>query len=352
MLWSSGVHQNVVFLLLLLQRLPEVELAALVSCPDGATTHPVADLFGLPHLPQREAVQRLDLLIELGQRADADDMRRFRERGGRLVSYMAGNAMAMNFEALANRSGHGEIMSESGFDAVWITPQHWRMNRSYAALTRSPQVAEAPHIWSPAILQQSIARLNARPWWQPPEPGGGWRLGVFEPNVNALKTFHLPLLVCEEAYRRRPDLIDRVLLFGAAQLMTNLHFQEVCASTDLDRDKKLFAEARHPLAAMLGAHVDAVVTHQWENALNYLYWDVLYCGAPLIHNSELIRDIGYFYPAFHPQAGGEVLCAALSRHASDRDQRRTAELETLWRFHIDNPAVQRRHADLLEAVMA
>lgn len=349
LLWSSGVHQNVVFLLLLLQRLPEVELAALVSCPDGAAGHPVADLFGLPHLPQSEAVERLDVLIELGQRADGESMRRFRARGGKLVSYMAGNAMAMNFEAVANRSGHGEVMSEAGFDAVWITPQHWRMNRSYAALTRCPAVELAPHIWSPVILEQSAARLGARPWWRPPEPGRGWRLGVFEPNVNVLKTFHLPLLVCEEAYRRSPELIDRVLLCGSARLMSNLHFQEVCAATDLDRDGRLFAEGRHPLAGVMGAHVDAVVTHQWENALNYLYWDTLHLGWPLVHNSEAIREIGYYFPPFEPRAGGEAVCEGLREHAHNRGTRRPAELEALWSFHIDNPIVQRRHAELLEA---
>ena len=39
---------------------------------------------------------------------------------------------------------HGEIMSQSGFDAVWITPQHWRICRSYAEITRTPNVEPAP----------------------------------------------------------------------------------------------------------------------------------------------------------------------------------------------------------------
>ena len=144
LLWSSGIHQNVVFLLLLLQRLPGVETAALVSVPDRTESHPLAKMFGFTHLGQSAAVEKLNVLIELGARTDGESMRRFRGRGGRLVSYMAGNVMAMNFEALANNAAHGEIMSESGFDAVWITPQHWRMNRSYAALTTPAQAPAAP----------------------------------------------------------------------------------------------------------------------------------------------------------------------------------------------------------------
>jgi hypothetical protein len=102
---------------------------------------------------------------------------------------------------------------------------------------------------------------------------------------------------------------------------------------------------------MLGAHIDAVVTHQWENALNYLYWDVLYAGWPLIHNSPEIREAGYFYPAFDPVTGGAVLTDALEHHAANFQRDRPAVLETLWRFNVDNPRVQARHGELLEQVM-
>jgi hypothetical protein len=350
-LWSSGVHQNVVFLAMLFQRLAEVELTAVVASPDQTGPHPLATAIGLPSLPLETAVAELDIIIELGARADAESMGRFRDRGGRLVSYMAGNVMVMNFEALANGSGHGEVMCASGFDAVWITPQHWRMNQGYAAMTRGGRCEMAPHIWHPSLLMQSAARLGVDPFWRNRDADAPWRIGVFDPTVNVVKTFHLPLLVCEEAYRRRPDLIDRVLMFGAERLKPAPHFQEFCGATDLSRDGRLFAESRFPLAEMLGRHVDAVVTHQWENDLNYLYWDVLYLGWPLIHNSVAFQSAGAWYPAFDPAAGGEALCAALDGHAARDAEARAAERDTLWRFHIDNPLVQARHSELLASLM-
>ena len=352
-LWSSGVTQNVVFLTLLLQRLGPVDLAALVACPDtGGAAHPLGERFGLPVLDEAEAAERLDVIIELGARGSSAAMIRFRQRGGRLISYMAGNVMAMNFEALACGVPHGEIISQSGFDAVWITPQHWRMNRSYAALTRSPRVELAPHIWTPLCLTQSAAALKADIFWKPGRNAAPWRIGVFDPNVNVLKTFHLPLLVCEAAYRADPALIDRVLLFSADHLAGNAHVEEFCAATDLARDGRLFVEARHPLAQMMGGTIDAIVTHQWENGLNYLYWDALYAGWPLVHNSSAIRQVGYYYDAFDPQAGGQALARAAQTHAEAGPAERDRILEVLWGFHIDNPAVQRRHLELLQAALS
>jgi hypothetical protein len=350
-LWSSGVVQNVVFLALLLQRLPDVTSCELVVCPQGAGGHALGARFGLDAIDEAEAAQRLDLIVELGARGGGEAMRRFRDRGGRLVSYVAGNVVAMDFEALACDLPHGEIMSQSGFDAVWITPQHWRMCRSYAAVTRTPNVTLAPHIWSPVVLRQSAAQLG-RPLFRPhdaaPEAA---RIGVFDPNVNVLKTFHLPLLVCEAAYRQAPEKIDRVLMFSAEHLKGVPHFEEFCAATELSRDGRLFAEARHPLMAMLGEHVDAVVSHQWENGLNYLYWDVLYAGYPLVHNAPELSEVGYYYGDFDPKDGGRALVGALTEHAGKAAAERPRVLETLWARHIDNPSVQARHAELVAEVM-
>ena len=351
-LWSSGVTQNVVFLAQLLQRLPEVSLAALVACPDGAAGHPLAERFGLAAMDEAEAAHQLDVIIELGARGSTEAMTRFRERGGRLVSYVAGNVMAMNFEAVASGVPHGELMSESGFDATWITLQHWRMNRSYAVLTRCAKVEEAPHIWSPQILLQSAADLGVDPFWKRDRAQGPARIGIFDPNVNVLKTFHLPLLACEEAYRRRPEAIDRVLMFSTDHLKGVPHFEEFCATTELFRTGRLFAEQRHPLAQILGSHIDAVVTHQWENGLNYLYWDVLYLGYPLAHNASAIAGLGGYYADFDPQDGGHVLLEVLEQHADTAAERRPEVMEALWERHIDNPAVQARHAELLASVMA
>ena len=350
-LWSSGLNQNIVYLALLFQRLPEVELVALVSWPPVEGPHALGDLYGIPTVQLEEAAKTLDIIIELGTRAEIEYSGPFRDRGGKLVSYMAGNAMVMNFEDLANDVTYGDFINAVGFDACWITPQHWHMNHAYCAITRTPNVEIAPHIWHPICLAQSAFQLKINPFWRPPT-SQSWRLGVFDPNVNVVKTFQLPLLVCEEAYRRQPGLIDRLLLFSAEHLKGNPHFEQLCAATDISRAGKVFAESRYLVAEMLGTHIDAVVTHQWENALNYLYWDVLYLGWPLIHNSPEFEEAGYYYPAFDPQTGGEVLREALNTHAAEQVARRPKVLEALWRYNIDNPAVQRRYAELLEKLMS
>jgi Protein of unknown function (DUF2827) len=351
-LWSSGLVQNIIFLAMLLQRLPQVDSVALVAAPQGAHDHPLARRFGLACIEESACAGELDLVIEMGTRLQQPTMRALHQCGAKIVSYMAGNVMAMNFEAVACHVPHGEALSDESFDAVWITPQHWLMNRSYARMTRSSEVHECPHIWAPDLLQNAAQISGQRLFWRRRSSKTPARIGVFDPNVNVLKTFHIPLLASEEAFRTDPNAIDRVLLFSATHLRDLAHFKEFCAATDLFAAGKIFVEERYPLASMLGAHIDVVVTHQWQNGLNYLYWDVLYAGYPLVHNAAAISDIGYYYPDFDPQSGGEAICEAIERHAETFERDRPKVLEALWQFHIDNPANHRRYSDLIDAAVA
>jgi hypothetical protein len=344
-LWASGVNQNAVFLALLLRSLPQVAWCGFVTDPEPRAS-PLGGPFEIPSVGLDEALAEADVLVELGIRPAKAKMAAFRGRGGRLVSYMAGNAMVMNFESLANKTPYGEVVDHAGYDAVWITPQHWHTNHAYARLTRSPVVEEAPHIWHPCVVELLKTHWQVPFEWRP--SGEPWRIGVFEPNVNVVKTFHVPLLVCEEAFRTRPDQVARVLLFGTVQLKENVHFQEFCGALDLLKAGKIFAEGRHPLAQVLGTHVDAVVSHQWENALNYLYWDVLYGGFPLIHNSPELKDAGYYYPAFDPKRGGEVMVSALTGHAASIGAYRAAAAKAIDRFRIDRVENKVRYANLLD----
>lgn len=351
-LWSSGLNQNIVYMMMLLQRLPEVDLAAIVDCSDATTPHPLAEWCGVVSMKPQTAITSLDIIIELGSRTDDVLGKMFRDQGGKIVSYMAGNAAIMNFECVASSSANGEVAAKVPFDAVWMTPQHWHTNRAWSALLRCPVTEMVPHIWEPVCLEAAVKASKLRYFWQDRDRSSGYRVGTLTPNINSVKTFQIPLLSIEEAYRSAPELIDKVLLFNTEKFVGVPHFEELIAATSLARDKKVFSEGRWMTTNILGCHIDAIVEHQWENNLNYLYWDVLYSGHPFIHNSTEIDGAGYYYKAFDTQDGGRVIVDALRTHAGRARQARHDAVDYLWRYRVDNPAVQARHSELIEMVMA
>jgi hypothetical protein len=350
-IWSYGIGQNVAYLALLFQRMPEVAEVVLVAGPPGGD-NVLGKMFGLKVVQLVDAVQTLDVIIELGSRAlSPEQAAKLRRRGGRLVSYVAGNFAINNFQALADSSDGGDFPILGGFDAVWITPQNARVSAGMARMTRSPQTHIVPHIWSPYCIETAMMRETGPAYWRP-RSGRPARLGVFEPNLVVTKTFHLPLLSAEEAYRANPSSIGSIMLFNTFHLANESHVKSLVKATDLGRDKKISVEKLKPLPSMMGKHVDLVVSHQWELNLNYLYWDVMYLGWPLVHSSEAISEYGYFYPSFDAQAGGHAIARAIETHDDNIDAYREATRELLWTFSIENPTVVAAHRALLEDLFA
>ncbi len=346
-LWSNGIYQNIVYLALLMQKLPGVDVN-LVNYPfDQTAEHPIGSCFKIPTINAREDALKMDVMIELGIRLEKDFSEPYRAKGGKLVSYMAGNSTVMNFESVfleGAAASRGSVIGVDDFDAVWITPQHMHMNANVSAMTAGP-VEEAPHIWAPVAIEHAKASMGIEPAFKGrPEK---WSLGTFDPNINVVKSFHIPLLVAEAAHQQKPDDIRRMMLFCTEHLKGRPHFESFVARTSLGKAGKVTSEGRHGIVAMLGREVDAVITHQWENDLNYLYWDVLFLGYPLIHNSSRIKDAGYYYPNFDPAAGGIELLYALESHSGPREQ----DKEAVWQYHIGNPANQSQYHDLLKKVM-
>jgi hypothetical protein len=345
-LWSNGIFQNIVYLALLFQKNPDVEVS-LVSYPFGDKSHPIGECFKIPVIGDAAEAKKLDIIIELGIRLERDFTEPFRKRGGKLVSYMAGNALVMNFESVflpADVAGRGSVVSPDGFDAVWITPQHWHMNAGVARMNAGPPEV-APHIWAPTCIEHAIASLGLNPAWKGRPKT--WSLATFDPNINVVKSFHIPLLVAEAAHRRQPATIRRMMLFCAEHLKGRPHFESYVTETSLAKAAKVTAEARHGVVSMLGREVDCVITHQWENDLNYLYWDVLYLGYPLIHNSKRIASAGYYYDDFQPLQGGGALLDAINNHDGPREEDQAA----VWDVHIGNETNQEKYRLLLEKVL-
>src|SRR5438445_3926149 len=167
-------------------------------------------------------------------------------------------------------------------------------------------VEVVPHIWSPMFIDQHAAELAKRGVRfgfehrdrRSLEPG--WRIGIFEPNISVVKNCFIPMLVCDSAYRQRRDSVALMLVMNTFHMKAHPTFNSFASHLDLTRDSKASYEPRQAFAeCMLANALDAVVAHQWECGLNYAYYDALYGGYPLVHNSDFLRDdgVGLYYPA-------------------------------------------------------
>ena len=330
-LWENGIFQNCLFLAQLLQRSPIVEDVVLVAGGgEGGPEDAKAFLEESPvSVIDMAAAQQLDVMIEMSAQLSKEWIAPFRERGGKVISMRVGNDYVIDIERMIFNKPNGLLISGAPYDEVWTLPEYETTCVPYYASTFRAPVRVVPHLWSPEVLERALKQLpeGVRFGYQPGRKR--WRLGMFEPNVCMVKTSHIPLLVCEVAHRAQPELTEHVRAYNTFHMKDHAMFNGFANSLDIVRHGLTSFEGRFPIWQVLPQYCDAVICHHWENGQNYIYYEALYGGYPLIHNSHLIGDCGYRYHGFDCEEGGRALQLAFVQHDKHLDSYRAKAREFL-----------------------
>jgi hypothetical protein len=111
-----------------------------------------------------------------------------------------------------------------------------------------------------------------------------------------------------------PEAFSAIYVTNGWPHREEAHFRSFTLSLTAAQAGVMTLEPRFVGLEFLADHCDAVVTHHWENGLNYLYYEALYGNYPLVHNSAFLQDLGYYYPDFDAEAGAAALLTALADH--------------------------------------
>ena len=322
-IWANGVNQNVVFLYRLFEASSIVEDVVLVSWgPEKKSTPPsgfMMDDEALNCAYVEDVIDELDVLIEGTLVIEPQYMHRMHDHGGKIVCYKMGNDYVMDVEYFLFDKKGGRTFNGTVYDSNWIIPQNMNMCASYFAIMHRCKSYQVPAIWAPTFCDKVIRRIknkhNIDFGYKPDQEKKSRRMASFEANINVFKTCFTPILICEQAYRMAPEKIGHVYMCNTYDKKDNPTFFNFIGRTELVKDNVMTVEGRYQMPDFLARYTDIVVSHQWENGLNYAYNDALYGGYPFIHNSKLLpKGVGYYYDQFDAFEGARVLLDVIDNH--------------------------------------
>ena len=351
-LWENGIFQNCLFLVQLLMRVPRIDKVFLVAGGDGSTED-ARNFLGdspAPVIDMNTAMENLDLMIEMSAQLGSEWIVAFRERGGKVATMRVGNDYVIDAERMVFDKPHGLLISGAPYDEIWTLPQYEKTAAPYYRSAMRAEVRIVPHLWSPAVLEREVAALPAGTSFGYQPGRRRWRAGIFEPNICMVKTGFIPMLCCEVAHRADPDMLERVWAYNTFHLKEHVTFNGFAHSLNIVQHGLSSFEGRFPFVQIVSANVDVVVSHHWENAQNYVYYEALYGGYPLIHNSHLLGDCGYRYHDFDCEEGGAALRRAFAEHDANLESYRQTANAYLHRLDPENEVNVRAYADAIDAL--
>jgi hypothetical protein len=259
-----------------------------------------------------------------------------------------GNEYFIDVERSIYNLPHAGLIGGKVYDAIWTLPQYADCCADYFSLTHRAPVKIVPHLWSPLFLEMGIRTLPEGAVFGYRPGRRRWRVNVFEPNLSIVKTSVIPMLACEEAYRANPRFAEIFRFCNTFKSKDNPAFFRFAKSLDIVNNGLSAFEGRLYFYQLMAHHGDCVVSHQWHNAQNYLYYETLYGGYPLVHNSPIIKDLGYYYPDFDCQAGGAAILRAYAGHDANLAAYRESAAAFLRTLDITYPGnIEAYRAELL-----
>jgi hypothetical protein len=202
-------------------------------------------------------------------------------------------------------------------DLIWLIGGHSYM-KSYVELLRGTNVTIVPHLWSPSILEKHVEqkfKQNPTNLNYVLKPFKNVNILVIESNIEFIKTALIPIMIAEAVEHTNPTLIKELFVFNFPVDSSNA-FETV---DNLDICKKLrkfkslhigeiityFNKQKEPFI---------VISHQINNPWNYLYYEMLYYGVPLVHNSLAFKEYGYYYEGCDAYSGAIAVKQVIDNH--------------------------------------
>lgn len=355
-IWSNGAGQNMYFLKQCLEQIDGVESVYFVYWRNDKNTlsdNMKLDLMDIELYEADEVVEKTDILIEGTLTLEPEIEQKYREHGAKIVSYRMGNDFIGDMEKMVHHLPGARAFNGTKYDAVWMIPQHMNTNRCYLEIMTKAPVYEVPHLWSPIFLEEMASHVK-EPFIFGYKQGqiekNGARVSVLEPNISVLKNCMIPILIGEEAYRNHPELIKHIYLCNTFDIKDDAAIFNYIGYTSAVKSNVMSVETRHITPLFLAEYTDIVVSFQWENALNYVYYETLYGKYPLVHNSPMLKEkhVGFYYDGFDAYDGERQLINAIKTYDTDFESHQAWNQKLFDEVSPNNPENIRKYQILIE----
>lgn len=343
-IWNNGLTQNALFLIQLLKKIG-YDVVPVVESENFLETGKIG-LFDIKIL-NKENIKNYDIIIEVSFSLTDELFEYAINNKIKIISINYGNVFAIAQENLILKPNESVALNREGGE-TWISP-HFEYSKGFLEGMIKSEIKICPYIWSPEVFDNFCKKNNFNPFFN--EKTNLKKIGIFESNINIIKTCIYPILGIEKLERKNKDIISSVMIFNAENLKENKKFKEIISNFDILNNKKLSAEARYPLPEIISrGYVGTIVSHHIYNDLNYLTLEAFHCNLPFIHNSKFCKDGGYYYDMFDAEMCALQIENAINNHNENLNNYKNKSAEILFKFSLENNENLNNYKYLIENI--
>lgn len=298
-IFSNGIRQNIILLREIYQKCDNVNKSFIINVNNkkiekgsGSPLEPY-----LEHIINLDqAYQMCDLIVVCHGSITKDEYEVFSKKGIRFVKQVLGSQQTIFTETVlfkSNENAFNIYFRNDKIKKIWISEHFYKNEKHFHETLYDCEVKIAPYVWSPRFIEEYAAKTGLDYFYKPSSDSK--RISVFEPNINYVKNCIIPIIISEKFYRKSPNNLKHSYIFNTKELRSKKDFIQFCKDLECHKNGKLFFQDSFTIMHCLHNFTDIVLSHQNGCALNYLYLDAAWYGYPLVHNSHMMKDLGFYY---------------------------------------------------------
>lgn len=179
---------------------------------------------------------------------------------------------------------------------TWVFEMHAGFRHVYEQWLGT-SVKVYPYVWSNAIIDTHLRENALTPARVVETPRTPLTIVIAEPSLNVTKTCFLPLVAANAYARAHPDRVQRVIVLckpsGPGFEAVVRYLDALVGKLEL-HDRLVWSGVACQLLARRDT-VPVLLSHHFENALNFLTLESFYLGMPVVHNAAALRPAGFYY---------------------------------------------------------
>lgn len=342
-LFCNGLQQNIIFLAELIKDLGHTPFIAVGHDIDKCVDPP-SDVVILEHKEILD-LPKIDYLLQTGWVVGKNtiDFLKTKNPSCKNIHIHYGNRLLADVEQC---KWDNRCVSPYRVDECWVSPHYEFSFNYFKTYYKTQKVFELPYIWSPKYAKMHNDIWKAAGYDCQYTPGEEKTIAVLEPNLNMTKNCIPSIFIVEELMTQHGELFKELIVYCSSQIRDKNYFKTLMWGLDITKKGKITFADRKKFSTIFSKEANVVVSHQLLNALNYTYLEALYFNIPLVHNSEYIKDAGYYYPEYDTILGAKALHEALAYHDKNLNDYQTRAQRVIDRYSPNNPLVIERYKKL------
>ena len=239
-----------------------------------------------------------DMVIEVGQHFLEPSVRQF---FGRAV-WLCRKPLLYN-DVEMSMFPHSPVPSRKmeGISEVWLIKDHSTDDDiQYAETLLRRPVRLVPFTWSPSPAEAYRAETKAPVWQQvrdmPEHSGRPWSLHICETNNTSASSCTIPLFIMREVCKRvLVPLAKEIRIHNADGVKETEFFKKNVLEhvfSDIPEMNPVFV-GRQRTVDYVYDPMSIVIAHSRFIRIRPYLLDLLWTGVPLVHNSDILRDMGF-----------------------------------------------------------